>query len=170
MLKQISCRQFMVTSRVILLNLQYYLDKEDRYNVTLINSLEGTHGFAMVVAPLHPCTLTCYLFISFLFITFLSKTKPLTSFHQTKDIPRAHKMPKHNDINRNFDVICLTWNNLLSELNFENLLTALPSSFRFSAFKLVLGETTTKWFILRIWKQLFRVMYMLCPNRIAKLD
>ena len=79
----------MFTSRVILLNLQYYLDKEDRYNVTLINSLEGTHGFAMVVAPLHPNI----LFIYFLFITFLSKTKPLTSFHQTKDIPRAHKMP-----------------------------------------------------------------------------
>ena len=79
----------MVTICVILLNLQYYLDKEDRYNVTLINSLEGTHGFAMVVAPLHPNM----LFISFLFITFLSKTKPLTSFHQTKDIPRAHKTP-----------------------------------------------------------------------------
>ena len=110
MLKQISCRQFMVTSRVILLNLQYYLDKEDRYNVTLINSLEGTHGFAMVVAPLHPNMLFIYSFLVHLvlFITFLSKTKPLTSFHQTKDIPRAHKMPKHNDINRNFDVICLT--------------------------------------------------------------
>ena len=110
MLKQISCRQFMVTSRVILLNLQYYLDKEDRYNVTLINSLEGTHGFAMVVAPLHPNMLFIYSFLVHLvlFITFLSKKKPLTSFHQTKDIPRAQKMPKHNDINRNFDVICLT--------------------------------------------------------------
>ena len=53
----------MVTSRVILLNLQYYLDKEDRYNVTLINSLEGTHGFAMVVAPLHPNILFIYLFL-----------------------------------------------------------------------------------------------------------
>ena len=53
----------MFTSRVILLNLQYYLDKEDRYNVTLINSLEGTHGFAMVVAPLHPNMLFIYLFL-----------------------------------------------------------------------------------------------------------
>ena len=85
----------MFTSRVILLNLQYYLDKEDRYNVTLINSLEGTHGFAMVVAPLHPNMLFIYFFLVHLvlFITFLSKTKPRTSFHQTKDIPRAHKMP-----------------------------------------------------------------------------
>ena len=58
----------MVTSRVILLNLQYYLDKEDRYNVTLINSLEGTHGFGIVVAPLHPNM----LFIYFLFILFYS--------------------------------------------------------------------------------------------------
>ena len=76
----------MVTSRVILLNLQYYLDKEDRYNVTLINSLEGTHGFAMVVAPLHSNMLFIYFFLVHLvlFITFLSKTKPL---------PRAHKMP-----------------------------------------------------------------------------
>ena len=52
----------MVTSCVILLNLQYYLDKEDRYNVTLINSLEGTHGFAMVVAPLHSYLLFIYFF------------------------------------------------------------------------------------------------------------
>ena len=58
----------MVTGRVILLNLQYYLDKEDRYNVTLINSLEGTHGFAMVVAPLHPNI----LFISFFLVHYFS--------------------------------------------------------------------------------------------------